>query len=192
MCNVMLMPAYSLCRGSLGGKDMARLNEFGGGDKAQKVKSGKICVLGRMINDVRDLNMEILVLVFICSYGIKPEDKQTRCLTVPINWVSPFTPSLSVISLYFMLQKYSLGIISFKTTWGSSSISIFVLFPRLSLILKLIISKASVAIAIIPYLHKIFIGLFMDFWKTNCKPNIPSTTSENIGHTLVSGTHIHY
>lgn len=118
MCNVMLMLAYPLCRGSLGGKDMAHLNEFGGDDKAQKVKSGKICVLGRMINDVRDPNMEILVLVFICSYGIKPEEKQMRCLTVPINWVSPFTPSLSVTSLYFMLQKYSLGIISSKTTWG--------------------------------------------------------------------------
>lgn len=112
MCNVMLMLSYPLCRASLGGKDMARLNEFGGDDKAQKVKSGKICVLGRMINDVRDLNMEILVLVFICSYGKKPEDKQMRCLTVP------FTPSLSVISLYFMLQKYYLGIISSKTTRG--------------------------------------------------------------------------
>lgn len=75
MCNVMLMPAYPLCWGSLGGKDMARLNEFGGDDTEPKVKSGKICVLGRMINYTRDLNMEHLVLVSICSYGIKPEDK---------------------------------------------------------------------------------------------------------------------
>ncbi len=41
MCNVMPRPAYPLCRRSLRGKDMARLNEFDGDDMAQKVKSGK-------------------------------------------------------------------------------------------------------------------------------------------------------
>lgn len=169
MCNVMLMPAYPLCRGSLGGKDMARLNEFGGGDTEPNVKSGEICVLGRMINYARDLNMERLVLVSICSSGIKPEDKQMRSLTVPMNWVSPFTPSLSFyytafLSLFYCISLFHASEIFrghnfFQNHMGSSSISIFVLFPRPSMILKLIISKASVAITIIPYLHKICIGL---------------------------------
>lgn len=123
MCNVMPRLAYPLCRRSLEGKDMARLNEFGGDDTAQKVKSRKICALGRMINGVRDLNMEIQILMAICSYGVEPEDKQIqmRCLTVPINRASPFTP-LTVIDIsLFHASKYSLGfisIISSKIKWG--------------------------------------------------------------------------
>lgn len=184
MCNVMPRLAYPLCRRSLEGKDMARPNEFGGDDTAQKVKSGKICALGRMINGVRDLNMEIQILMAICSYGVEPEDKQIqmRCLTVPINRASPFTPLTVIVISLFHASKYSLGfisIISYKM--GPSSISISELFPRqLLMILNLIISKYSVGVTIIPYLHKIFIVSFMDFWTGNCKANITSVTSENI------------
>lgn len=78
MCNVMPRPAYPLCRRSLGEKYMARLNEFGGDDTAQKVKSGKICVLGTMINGMRYRNMEILILMAICNYGVEPKDKQIQ------------------------------------------------------------------------------------------------------------------
>lgn len=57
---------------------MARLNEFGGDDTAQKVKSVKICVLGTMINGMRYRNMEILILMAICNYGVEPKDKQIQ------------------------------------------------------------------------------------------------------------------
>lgn len=41
MCNVMLMPLYPLCRGSLGGKDMARLNELVAMIRHKRQKVGK-------------------------------------------------------------------------------------------------------------------------------------------------------
>lgn len=94
-------------------KDMARLNEFGGDDAAQKVKSGKINVLGRMINGMTDLNMEMFwVLVAICSYGMEPEDKQIqmRCLTMPINWASPFTLLSGIDNSFFHASETFLGL----------------------------------------------------------------------------------
>lgn len=126
--------------------------------------------------------MEMLVLMAICSYGMEPEDKQIqmRCLTVPVNWALPFTPlsdidisSFHASEIFLVLHFNHI----FQNQMGSSS----ELFPRqLLIILKLLISNNLVAITIIPYLHKIFIGPFMDFWTANCKANIPSVTSENI------------
>ncbi len=156
-----------------------------GDDTAQKVKSGKICALEGWL-----MAWEIWIWKFrfwwqYAAMALSREQANTNEMPDSAN-----KPGIAIHPphchwyLFISCFKIFLGLYFnhiFQDHMGSSSISISELFPRqLLMILNLIISKYSVGVTIIPYLHKIFIVSFMDFWTGNCKANITSVTSENI------------